>query len=193
MSDESRIMHHEYDGIREYDNPLPFWWSAVFVVTIVFAAGYWFWYHAGGPGKTEPERFAGEWRDHQAIVAEANRKAGLVVTEELLANWAKDPAQVEAGRKIFITNCVGCHLEDGRGQTGPNLTDPYQIHGATRMDMFRTVQTGVLAKGMPAWGEVLPPRSVALAAAFAITLRDKPVAGKAPEGARVERFPEITP
>ena len=35
--DESRLMAHDYDGIREYDNPLPGWWSAVFAATFVFA------------------------------------------------------------------------------------------------------------------------------------------------------------
>jgi len=30
MSDEERLMDHEYDGIQEYDNPLPGWWRAAF-------------------------------------------------------------------------------------------------------------------------------------------------------------------
>ena len=52
MSDDARLLHHEYDGIQEYDNPLPFWWSGIFVLCTVYSAVYVYWYHAGGPGKS---------------------------------------------------------------------------------------------------------------------------------------------
>lgn len=191
MIEEPRIIGHEYDGIREYDNPLPFWWSLIFVLTIIFAAGYWVFYQFG-PGRTEQVRFAADWKDHEREVAEATARAGLVVTEELLASWARDPDTVAEGRKIFLTNCVGCHLEDGRGKTGANLTDRYQLHGVTRLDLYGTVRDGVVTKGMLAWGEILPPKTVATVAAYAITLRglDRPD-GKFPEGAKVGAWPDV--
>lgn len=196
MNEEPRILLHEYDGIREYDNPLPFWWSAVFVVTIVFAGVYWFWYHGGGPGRTEAQRFAHEWTEHQAEVAEAAKKARLEVNEALLADWGRDTDKMAQARQLFVTNCAGCHLDDGRGKTGPNLTDDFQIHGTTRFDMYETVRTGVLAKGMPAWGEILNQRSVALAAAYVATLRNHPspaADAKAAEGAQVGPLGAATP
>ena len=193
MSDEPRIIGHEYDGIREYDNPLPFWWSAIFVLSIVFSAGYWVYYQFG-PGETEHARFAADWKQHEADVAAATARAGLVVTEQLLSEWTRDADTVAAGRAIYTSNCVGCHLEDGRGKTGANLTDGYQIHGTTRMELYTTVHGGVLSKGMLAWGEILPPRAVATVAAYAITLRgtNRPD-GKHPEGARVEAWPKVAP
>jgi len=190
VSDESRIIGHEYDGIREYDNPLPFWWSAIFILSIVFAAGYWFWYHGGGPGRTEQQRFAAEWKQHQAEVAEAEKRSALVVTEDLLSQWAHDADVVAAGKKLFVTNCTGCHLEDGRGKTGPNLTDEFQIHGASRMDIYNTVHDGVLSKGMLAWGQILPPHDVAVVASYASTLRATHAPdGKPAEGMQVGPFP----
>jgi cytochrome c oxidase cbb3-type subunit 3 len=193
VSDESRTIGHEYDGIREYDNPLPFWWSAIFVITIVFAAGYWVYYQFG-PGQTEQARFAGEWKQHELDVAEAAKHSTLVVTEQLLSDWAHDPDIVAAGRQIFVTNCVGCHLEDGRGKTGANLTDSFQIHGSSRLDLYTTVHDGVLSKGMLAWGEILPPKTVATVAAYATTLRGTNAAdGKFPEGARVGAWPDVAP
>ena len=42
--DHDRLLAHEYDGIEEYDNPLPGWWVWVFWATIAFSLGYWFYY-----------------------------------------------------------------------------------------------------------------------------------------------------
>src|SRR5512146_2685246 len=61
--DESRLMDHSYDGIQEYDNPLPGWWRAIFWGSIVFAAGYWVWFHVA-PWHSTP---AGKY---QAALAE---------------------------------------------------------------------------------------------------------------------------
>ena len=185
MSEEDRLLTHEYDGIQEYDNPLPSWWSGVFIATIIFAIGYWIWFHAGGPGKTPEEKFAGDWSRYSTWKAEADRTARLDVTEELLANMATDPGAIEAGARLFAQNCTGCHLADGSGQVGPNLTDDYQIHGIGRIDLYRTIRDGVPAKGMIAWGATLPPRDVAALAAYVATLRGKNLPGKAPEGGRL--------
>ena len=54
---DARLMSHAYDGIREYDNPLPGWWSAIFWATIVFAAGYGVFYHIGRWGKTPQQKY----------------------------------------------------------------------------------------------------------------------------------------
>lgn len=185
MSDEERLMHHEYDGIQEYDNPLPGWWSGTFVLTIVFAIGYWVWYHGGGPGKLPEEKFAGEWKEYVAWKTAAEASATIVVTEESLVQMAHDAAVVDAGKKVFTQNCVGCHMEDGRGQVGPNLTDEFQIHGVGRKDLYNTIRDGVPAKGMIAWGNTLAPRDLAAVAAYVSTLRGLNVPGKPPEGGKI--------
>lgn len=184
-----RLMHHEYDGIQEYDNPMPFWWKGTFVLTIAFSVAYAYWYHLGGPGLSEKEEYAAELKQHEARRAEAALKESVTIDEASLTAMAADPAQVDRGRTVFLKNCASCHTEDGRGLVGPNLTDGFQIHGSTRLDIHTTIVEGVPAKGMLAWGTILPPAEVAAAAAFVIGLRGTDVPGGKPaEGPRVDPF-----
>ena len=55
---------------------------------------------------------------------------------------------VEHGAQMFATRCASCHTEDGRGLIGPNLTDRYQLHGTTRMDIYTTIRGGVPGTAM---------------------------------------------
>lgn len=189
-SGATRLMDHSYDGIQEYDNPLPFWWTGIFVASVVWAAAYLFWFHGGGPGKSPHEQYAVAHADWQKTRAEADRAAAAAVNEEALAGLAHDPAAVDRGKQVFSTRCIGCHADDGRGLVGPNLTDDFQIHGSSRMDIYRTVYDGVAAKGMIAWGPQLPPDELASVVAYVSTLRGtfRPQ-GKPPEGAKVAAFP----
>jgi cytochrome c oxidase cbb3-type subunit III len=190
MSDQDRLLHHEYDGIQEYDNPLPFWWSAIFVLTIVFAAGYWLWFHGGGPGRSDHAVLEERYAEYQARRAAVEAESSVVVTEEALAVLAGDGRALELGRRLFVQNCAGCHQEDGRGSVGPNLTDEFQIHGSARMDLYRTIRDGVPAKGMIPWGSTLAPRETAAVTAYVATLRGRNLPdGKAPEGGKVSALP----
>jgi cytochrome c oxidase cbb3-type subunit 3 len=182
------VLQHEYDGIMEFDNPLPFWWSSVFVLTIVFSGVYAWWYHLGGPGDSVEEEFSEQWRGYLARKAE-REKLRLPMSEERLSQLAGEPAALERGKAVFAQNCVGCHLADGSGQTGPNLTDDFQLHGVTRMDLFATIRDGVPAKGMLAWGNTLPPADLDGVAAYVTTLRGRRLPGKGPEGGKVGAWP----
>jgi cytochrome c oxidase cbb3-type subunit 3 len=184
MSEEPRELPHDYDGIREYDNPLPSWWSGIFILTIVFAVVYAIWY-GPGPGRSMHEEFEAEWAGYSTWKAEAEAKATIVVDESTLTTLAADSTALDRGRQLFSQNCIGCHLEDGRGQTGPNLTDEYQIHGMTRLDLYNTIRDGVPAKGMISWGATMQPKDMAAVAAFVSTLRGKNIPGKGPEGGKV--------
>ena len=79
---------------------------------------------------------------------------------EGVARRAADPAVLADGRAVFVARCASCHTEDGRGLIGPNLTDHFQIHGHSRLDIFNTVKKGVPGTAMLAWGEQLPPGDV---------------------------------
>ncbi len=46
------LTDHTYDGIREYDNPLPAWWTWLFIGTVVFSVLYFPYYHGGAEGRT---------------------------------------------------------------------------------------------------------------------------------------------
>jgi cytochrome c oxidase cbb3-type subunit III len=182
------LMDHAYDGIREYDNPLPGWWRYTFYATIVFAVGYWFWFHAGGPGRSELDQYAAARKDYDQQRA-TRRAAEGDVDEVTLAGMAHDAATVSRGAAVFTQYCVPCHTDNGRGLVGPNLTDDFQKHGHDRTDLFRTVSGGAPGTAMIAWSETLSASQVLDVVAFVSNLRGTNVPdGKAPEGDPVGAF-----
>src|SRR5690606_25199219 len=70
---------------------------------------------------------------------------GMLSNDELLAT----------GRAAFTASCAACHGQAGEGMIGPNLTDDHWLHGGSLTDIYGVVYNGVLAKGMPAWGNIL--------------------------------------
>jgi len=178
---------HDYDGIQEFDNPTPGWWSAIFVGTIVFAVAYVFWYHGGGPGEGRIATYEKSVAENDKLVAAAKP----AVSEDVLAAKAADAAMTAKGKAVFTQWCIACHRPDGGGGAGPNLTDSNQLHGTTRMDIYNTIHDGVPGKPMIAWGPTLPAGDLVNVAAFVSSLRHTNVAnGKAPEGPAVSPFPK---
>jgi cytochrome c oxidase cbb3-type subunit 3 len=185
---DARLLEHAYDGIREYDNPLPGWWRAVFWASIVFAAGYWVWFHVVDWGRTPDAKYRAELAIYADQREQREAAEARDVNEDALARNSLDHKLVERGKQLFASRCVSCHADDGRGLIGPNLTDRYQLHGTTRMDIFKTVRAGVPGTAMLAWGEQMSGPDVVAVASFVITLRGKNVAGKEPQGQPVEPF-----
>lgn len=188
-SHELAPMDHAYDGIQEYDNPLPGWWKAIFAGSIVFAAMYGFYFHIANWGKSPAQTYAADlaaFNDKKSI---RDRAEAANVNEAALARNALDAKLVEHGAEVFAAKCVACHAEGGKGNIGPNLTDSFQIHGASRMEMFATVRDGVSGTAMIAWGEQLPAADILDVVAYVATIRGQNVeGGKAPQGQRVEAF-----
>ena len=181
--DEDRLLDHEYDGIREYDNPLPRWWLWIFWVSIAWSVVY-FANVIPGVGSG-----AGRVRQYESEMAAARAKYGdpraalATVDDATIVAATADPARVEAGRVTFMTNCVACHRDDAGGNIGPNLTDEYWIHGGKPEQVLATIRAGVLPKGMPAWGQQLGEQRVREVAAYVMTLHNTHVpGGKAPQG-----------
>jgi cytochrome c oxidase cbb3-type subunit III len=190
MSDEpkeDRLLDHEYDGIQEYDNPMPRWWIGIFCATIVFAVLYWL--NVPGVGSGEG-RVASYERDMaQALETYGSRAPvpGSGPNEAQLIAFAKDPAKRAQGKTVYETNCIPCHRADGGGVIGPNLTDDFWLHGGRPAQILNTVNLGVAAKGMPAWGAVLKPGDVGAVVAYVMSLRGtNPPAPKEPQGVREE-------
>ncbi len=186
MSDErDRLLAHDYDGIQEYDNPMPRWWVYVFWATIVFAAIYAINIGPIGIGK-------GRIAEYEADMAAARAKyataSGPTIDPATLAKLAKDPATLATGKALFATNCAACHRADAGGLIGPNLTDDYWLHGGTLPEIYATVTNGVPAKGMPTWGKVLKPNQVAAAAVYVASLHgSNPPNPKPPQGVLVRQ------
>jgi cytochrome c oxidase cbb3-type subunit 3 len=164
---------HVYDGIEEADNELPRWWLATFYVAILFGAGYWVVYQAFEVADNPVKAYA------KAKLDALNK--GGDVTEERLMGLVADPLMVESGQSTFKTNCSKCHGSNAEGKIGPNLTDPFWLHGGSALDIYNTVFHGQPAKGMPAWNS-LGPASVQQVVAYLLSIRNSNVPGKAPQG-----------
>jgi cytochrome c oxidase cbb3-type subunit 3 len=181
---EDRLLDHNYDGIQEYDNPLPRWWVTIFWATIVFSILYALNVPGIGNGKGRIAAYEADMLRAKAL-REKLEPAGAPTAEQLAA-LAADPTTVAAGRALFAANCVACHRADAGGLIGPNLTDDSWIHGGTLVEIRNTINEGVLAKGMPQWGKVFQPRQINSLAAYVNSLRgSNPPNPKAPEGTKV--------
>lgn len=182
-SPNDRMLEHEYDGIREYDNPMPRWWLLTFAGTVIFSVIYYFNVGPVGNGKG---RIADYEADMKAFAAAHPAPTGGTSVEKLLA-LAANPEELEEGKEAFTKNCVACHAADGGGGIGPNLADNYWIHGASMDSIYSIVSNGVLAKGMPPWGKVLKPEDLDRVVAYVSTLKGTtPAAPKAPQGTLVQ-------
>jgi cytochrome c oxidase cbb3-type subunit 3 len=179
--DQDRLLDHNYDGIQEYDNPMPRWWVTIFWATIVFAVLYWFNVPGIGPGDGRVAAYEADMTRARAAQAALQLSGGP--TAEQLAALQSDQAAMTSGKQVFTQNCAACHRADGGGLIGPNLTDDAWIHGSSLLDMHKTISEGVLAKGMPAWGKVLKPDQVSAVTVYVASLRgSNPANPKPPEG-----------
>lgn len=180
---QDRLLDHAYDGIQEYDNPLPRWWVWIFYATIIFALAY-FLDPRGtlrGPGRV---------KEYEQQLADAEKrwpKPVATVDAASLAALAKDQKTLALGKTVFTTNCAPCHRADGGGVIGPNLTDEFWLHGGALQEIYKTVNEGVLAKGMPNWGKMLKPEQLSAVVVYVASLQGtKPPNPKAPQGDKLE-------
>ncbi len=179
------LLDHNYDGIQELNHPLPFWWNFSFWIGIIFAIGYFVYYQYMG-GKSLREEFTADYARVQSIMAEEKKKHGSFNQEVYAALLAKDA--LKKGEEIFNNNCVACHLEKGKGDIGPNLTDEYWLWAkSTPETIFPIVYNGVLENGMPNWNETLSTEEIYQVVAYVHSLKNThQPGGKAPQGNKVE-------
>lgn len=146
---------HSWDGIEEYNNPLPRWWVWVFYATIVWGIGYTIAYPAwplitgATPGVLGASTRADVAAEIAAVdAANAAIKAKLVAadlnaigTDPELATYAEN-----AGAAVFRTNCTTCHGSGAAGFEGkgyPNLLDDDWLWGGTMEDIHLTITHGI--------------------------------------------------
>ena len=176
------ILDHDYDGIRELDNNLPPWWVYLFYASIVFGVVYLLRFHVFNDYDQNME-YEQEVAAAQLEIEEYKKTAkGLVDanTVELLT----DASDISAGKGIFEGNCVACHMADGGGGIGPNLTDQNWILGGGIKNVFHTISEGGRdGKGMIAWKQNLKPAEIAQVASYVLSFQGTTAANpKAPEG-----------
>src|SRR5579863_430799 len=144
---------HEWDGIREYDRPLPRWWLYIFIATIVYAIGYCVLYPAI-PLVFTHTRGVLDYTNRDALIvstAEAEAQQAKFVDrirtaslEEVRANPDLLAFAETGGKAAFAENCVPCHRSGGGGAKGyPNLADDDWLWGGTLAAIQQTITHGI--------------------------------------------------
>lgn len=162
---------HEWDGIKELNNPMPRWWVWVFVVCCIWSAWYWVVYpawpilggHTEGTGGytqyKELEKSQMEIVERQAAYLE---KFEAATNEEILNSPELYAFAIAGGKAAFKDNCATCHGTGGAGGKGyPNLNDDDWLWGGKLNDIYLTLQHGIRMSGdedtrvslMPAFGK----------------------------------------
>ena len=176
------ILDHNYDGIKELDNNLPPWWLYGFYISIIFAAVYLLRFHVFN-GANQIDELETELADARLAIEEYKKTAKNLVDVNTVTQLT-EAADLTSGKTIFETNCVACHMADGGGGIGPNLTDKHWILGGDIKSVFKTVSEGGRSgKGMISWKQQLKPLEMAQVASYVLTFQGTtPANPKAPEG-----------
>lgn len=170
-SETSQTVGHEFDGIEEYDNPLPRWWYWMYVLTVVFALGYLALY----PGLGNFKGLLG-WTQESAYereVAKAEAEFGPMFaqfSETPIEELAQNDQAMRIGQRLFANNCAQCHGSAATGGFGfPNLTDDDWLYGGNPAAISQTILKGRVA-AMPAWGETLGEDGVHQVAQYVLSM-----------------------
>jgi len=156
--EKDKLLDHDYDGIKELNNPMPTWWLYGFYFCIAFAFVYFMYYNVLGWGPNAQQEYQAEMaysKKHypQEKTADADHEAAEKDEHKFEDMKAlTDKASLAAGKKIFDSVCFACHGQHGQGMVGPNLTDNYWIHGCKVGTIMKNVITRFPSRGMPPYG-----------------------------------------
>jgi cytochrome c oxidase cbb3-type subunit 3 len=189
---EARTTGHEYDGIEEYDNPLPRWWFWMFILTFIFTIGYLIIYPGMGAyeglkdSEGKPWTGVNELRGHQAEAQKIYAETYGVYSKMPIAELATNPDALKMGFRLFSNNCAICHGADGGGNPGfPNLTDKDWLYGGTPEKILETITHGRIA-AMPSWLGVIGEEGVVDVTEYVLQISGhEHDAQKAEKGAKV--------
>ena len=144
---------HEWDGIRELNNPLPKWWLYIFYATCIWAFGYWVAYPAWPyiSGYTEGVLGYSSRAVHEediAAAADAQKtyldRIGAATPAEIAADSELLDFALAGGRSAYAVNCSQCHGSGAAGAIGyPNLNDDAWIWGGTLDDIYHSINHGI--------------------------------------------------
>ena len=186
--DQYDLTDHEYDGIREYDNPTPGWWHAIFLGCIVFAAFYIFMVHLSPLTKTREQRLAAV--QTRALDRQFGELRKLPLGVEKVEKILESDSWIAMGAAVFEERCVLCHDAGGRGKVGlgVNLTDSYYKNITDVAGILTVLQDGI-GTAMPSQRASINDTEMALVAAYVVSLRGtNHPEGTPPEGVEIPPF-----
>jgi len=147
----------EVDGIYQADNPMPYWWTTVWLITILFSIVYSIYFH-----------YFSDWPQERAYAVEAEEhekkfpKAQFVMNEDGSNPLRDNEVAIAEGQKLFATTCGACHKPDGTGLVGPNLMDKEWIHGNTDAEVYEVIMKGISPEKAKLNRGAMPPHEKSL-------------------------------
>ena len=178
--DEKYFSDHDYDGIKELNNPSPYWVLLLFLGTIGFSLFYavrYFGYPDNGKDQIS------EYKQQMALVEK--QKEGQNPSD-LNGGFIMDKEQMAQGAKLFTEKgCIACHGAKGEGNAiGPNMTDKFWINGCKPTDLQKVITDGVPAKGMAPYKSMMTEAQIKSVIAYILgtLVGSNPPNAKAPQG-----------
>lgn len=184
---------HEWDGIRELNNPMPRWWVYTFYATIVWAIGYTIMYPAwplltdntkgllGYSSRAEVAQELAAAKSSQAVYLD---KIATLPLEEIVADKELTQFAVAGGAAAFKVNCSPCHGSGAAGGAGyPNLNDDDWLWGGDLESIHTSIAHGIRYdqdpdtrfSEMPAYADILDADQIKQVAAYVVSLTGTPL------------------
>lgn len=144
---------HDWDGIEEFDNPMPRWWLWTFYACIAWALVYTIAYPAwpmisratpgllGASTRADVAAEIQEFSDRNAPIRAKLEAAELteIASDPELSGFANN-----AGAAVFRTWCAQCHGSGAAGAKGyPNLLDDDWLWGGDIEAIHTTITHGI--------------------------------------------------
>jgi cytochrome c oxidase cbb3-type subunit 3 len=167
---------HVVDGIEEYDNPLPYWWFLMFLLTMVFGIGYLIAYPGLGnfPGLLGWSQID-QWQRQVDLAEERFGDMRYRYLAMPIETVAEDHEALKMGQRMFANNCSQCHGADAQGSYGfPNLADSDWLYGGTPEAIKTSITDGRKA-AMPSWGPMLGDDGVRNVTAYVLGMSGRDV------------------
>lgn len=163
---------HVWDGdLQELNNPLPRWWLGLFIITVIFGAGYLaFFPGLGNFAGSSKWSSVGQYEKQIQLQRENFETRLAALKDSSLSELAVNTDAMATAKNLFGANCAGCHGSDARGAKGfPNLTDRDWLWGREEERLLETIAQGRHGM-MPALGSVLGETGVNEVASYVVSL-----------------------
>jgi len=183
---------HEWDGIRELNNPMPRWWLWTFYLCIIWAIGYAIAYPAipllngatpGLLGYSSRADVVAELADAKAAQGVLLDKIAATPVGEIAGDQELLQFAIAGGSSAFKVNCAQCHGSGASGSAGyPNLNDDDWMWGGSIDQIYKTIAHGIRYEAdddthvseMPAFADMLEPAQINEVAAYVVSLSSTP-------------------
>lgn len=184
---------HEWNGIKELNNPLPLWWLYTFYGCVIWALLYTVAFPAwplissatgGVLGYSSRQEVMANIAEHAAEQSVYVDKIAATDVTEIPSDPELMQFSLAGGAAVFRTYCSQCHGSGAQGGVGyPNLNDDDWLWGGELEQVWTTINHGVRAaedddtrlSDMPAFGkdELLGKEEIAQVVEYVLSLSGK--------------------